>query len=252
MEQDRSGRPQKLDPAKTARRIAQFDAMKPITFNPVVIETFARLHGVQAFLETMNEGIPTVEEKAHRYLEQLAEKAGWEKGDYTVERSVLDAKFHLWVPTFASWSAAIILHSIVETQLDAFAEYMGQQRGAQLRAKDVAGKDIERSVRYLKLALSIDVKADRAWSRLKDLQSLRNIIVHRGGKRGESPEHQKTVDALVKKYPQNLELRTADGFHEQIWVSMNLCRDFVQDVDGFFERVFRASGLPSRHIRLDD
>jgi hypothetical protein len=200
----------------------------------------------------MYEGIPTVEEKAHRYLEQLAEKAGWETGDYAVERSVLDAKFHLWVPTFASWSAAIILHSIVETQLNAFAEYMGQQRGAKLRVKDAAGKGIDQPASYLKLALSIDVKTDPAWSQLKDLQSLRNIIVHRGGKRGESPRHQETVDELVKKYPHKLELRAADGFHEQIWMSMNLCRDFVRNVDGFFERVFRASGLPNRHIRLGD
>jgi hypothetical protein len=152
----------------------------------------------------------------------------------------------------AAGRSPFILHSIVETQLDAFAEYMGQQRGAKLRVKDMAGKGIDRSVGYLKLVLSIDVKADPAWSRLKDLQSLRNIIVHRGGKRGESLEHQKTVDGLVKKYPQKLALRAADGFHEQIWMSMNLCRDLVRDVDGFFERVFRASGLPNRHIRLDD
>ena len=39
-----------------------------------------------------------------------------------------------------------------------------------------------------------------------------------------------------------LELRKADGFHEQIWMSMNLCRDFAQNFDGFIERVFKAFG----------
>ena len=49
--------------------------MAVIHFNPLVIETFARLLGASAFLETISEGIPTVEEKEHRYLEELAAQA---------------------------------------------------------------------------------------------------------------------------------------------------------------------------------
>jgi hypothetical protein len=220
-------------------------------FNPLVIETFARLHGALAFLETMNDGIPTVEEKEHRYLEQLAAEGGWEYSEYAGERDVLNEKFHTWIPTFAAYSATILLHSIVETQLYAFAEHIGKKRGSKLRVKDMAGQGVKRSAIYLERVLSIDVKTDPEWSRLNDLQSLRNIIVHRGGKRGESSEQQKPVDELVRKYPQALGLRKADGFHEQIWMSMNLCRDFAQNIDGFFERVFKASGLPNRNMQLD-
>ena len=220
-------------------------------FNPLVIETFARLHGAWAFLDTMNDGIPAMEEKERRYLEQLSAEGGCDYGEYAVERQVLDDKFHTWIPTFAAYSATIVLHSIVETQLDAFAAHMGRKLGSKLRVKDIAGKGVDRSADYLERALSIEVKADPAWSRIKDLQLLRNIIVHRGGKRGESHEHQKTVNELVRKYPQALELRKGDGFHEQIWMSMNLCRDFAQSIDGFFDRVFKASGLPNRHMQLD-
>lgn len=220
--------------------------------NPLVIETFARLHGALAFLETLNDGIPTVEEKEHRYLEHLAAEGGWEYGEYAVERDVLDDKFHTWIPTFAAYSVIIVLHSIVETQLYAFAEHIGKKRGSKLRVKDMAGRGVEQSAIYLERVLSIDVKTDPAWSCLNDLQSLRNIIVHRGGKRGESHNHQKPVNDLVKKYPQALEFRKADRFHEQIWVSMNLCRDFAQNIEGFFERVFKASGLPNRRMQLDN
>lgn len=224
---------------------------RPWHFNPLVIETFARLHGALAFLETMNDGIPTVEEKEHRYLDQLAVEGGWDDGEYAVERDVLNDRFHVWVPTFAAYSVTILLYSIVETQLDAFAEHMGKKLGSKLRIRDMAGKGVDRSANYLERVLSIDVKTDPAWSRLKDLQSLRNIMVHRGGKPGESQEVQKSVGDLVRRYPQALELRKADGFHEQIWMSMNLCRDFAQNIDGFFERVFKASGLPNRHMQLD-
>jgi len=225
--------------------------LKGFYLNPLVIETFARLRGALAFLETMNDGIPSVEEKEHRYVEQLAAEGGWEYGEYAVEIDVLSEKFQTWIPTFAAYSATILLHSIVETQLDAFAEHIGKKRGSKLRVKDMAGRGVQRSAIYLERVLSIDVKTDPAWSRLSDLQSLRNMIVHRGGKCGESSEDRKTADELVRKYPQALELRKADGFHEQIWMSMYLCRDFAQSIDGFFDRVFKASGLPNRHMQLD-
>ena len=44
--------------------------------------------------------------------------------------------------------------------------------------------------------------------------------------------------------------RKAEGVGVQIWVSMNLCRDFAQNIEGFFERVFKASGLPNLHMQL--
>jgi hypothetical protein len=216
-----------------------------------VIETFARLDGALAFLETMNDGIPAAEEKAHRYLEQFAEEGDWEYGEYAMEVQILNQKFHTWIPTFAGYAATILLHSILEVQLFAFAEHIGKKRGSKLRVKDMAGRGVEQSSIYLERVLSIPVKTDPAWDHLKDLQSLRNIIVHRGGRHGESQEHQKAVDELLKKYPQKLELRKADGFHEQIWMSMYLCRDFAQSIDGFFDRVFKASGLPNRHMQLD-
>jgi hypothetical protein len=202
----------------------------PLYFNPLVIETFARLHGVLAFWETMNDGIPTVEAKEHHYLEQLASAEGWEAGEYFVEKDVLNDKFHIWIPTFAAYSVIILLHSIAETQLDAFAEHMGKRRGSNLRVKDMSGKGVDRSANYLERVLSIAVKTDPAWINLHDLQSLRNIVVHRGGKPGDSREHQKCADRLVKKYSPKAELRKADGFHEQIWISMHLCQEFVRRI----------------------
>lgn len=142
----------------------------------------------------MNDGVPAVAEKEKRYLERLAAEGDWGEGDYAVERVIFEQKFKTWIPTFAAYSATVLLHSIVETQLHAFAEHLGKKPGVKLRVKDVSGKGVDRSAIFWDRLLSIDVKTDPAWNRLQDLQSLRNIIVHRGGKRGESPEHRKQVD----------------------------------------------------------
>jgi len=220
-------------------------------FNLVVIETFARLEAALAFLEMMNDGIPTVADKEHQYLKKLASEGGWEYGEYAVEEEILYQRFDSWIPTVAAYSAAVFLHSIVETQLDSFADHIAKRQGSRLRVKHIHGKGVERSAMFLERVLSIDVRTDPAWSHLQDLQELRNLIVHGGGKPGESDADRKKVGNLVRKYPQALELRKLDGFHEQIWISMKLCRDFAQSVDGFFERVFKASGLPNRHLQLD-
>jgi hypothetical protein len=221
-----------------------------IHINSLVIETYARLDGALAFVETMNDAIPLVEEKEHRYLEHLSAEGRWEFGEYSAEQDVLNQTFRTWVPMFAAYSATILLHSIFENQLDAFAEHIRSARGSKIRVNDMAGKGTERSALYLDRVLSIKVKTDPAWGCLNDLRKLRNIIVHRGGKLGETPEHRKTVDHLLRTYPMKLRLEKADGFHEQIWISMNLCRDLAEKLDEFFGRLFKASGLPNRHGQL--
>ena len=47
-------------------------------------------------------------------------------------------------------------------------------------------------------------------------------------------------------------MQSADGVQEQLWVSMNLCRDFREGINGFFERIFKATGLPNRHLQIED
>ena len=199
----------------------------------------------------MDGGILYVAEREHHYLEGLAREGAWDYDDYASERDILKIKFESFIPAFVTYSSTVLLHSIVETQLLAFANHVGETRSVKLQVKDIAGQGVEQSALYLKLGFAIDVKTDRAWSRLKDLQSLRNIFVHRGGRPGISDKHRKSIDDLIKRYPNDLELRRVDGFNEQIWMSMILCREFAKEIEGFFERLFKTAGLPNRHMQLE-
>ena len=222
--------------------------MAIIHFDPLVIGTFQRLFGISAFLEAVDTATPTLEANENHHLERLAAQEGWDYSDYAIEKIELDAKFRTWVPTFAAYSVVILLHSIVENQLFAFADRLGKKQSAKLRVKQLAGRGLEQAAIYLECVVSISVKTDCAWPILQDLQLLRNVIVHRGGRRGDSPEQQKDVDGLIRRHSDKLQLQKADGVHAQIWVSMNLCRDFAREVEGFFERVFESAGLPNRHM----
>jgi hypothetical protein len=50
------------------------------------------------------------------------------------------------------------------------------------------GKGIDRAALYLKRVLSVPVNDAPAWSFIKDMQIIENIIVHSGGKCGRSPD----------------------------------------------------------------
>jgi len=225
--------------------------MPKIHFNTMVIGTFQRLFGIDAFLDAIDAAIPTLEAKENQDLEHLAVQEGWERSDYYIEKVDLDAKFRNWVPNYATYSIIILLYSVLETQLFAFAEHLGKKQNAKLRVKHLAGKGVEQAASYLEHVVPFPVKSDQVWPLLKDLQLLRNIVVHRGGNPGASKDDQKAVDGLIQKYPSKLALHKADGMHDQIWISMNLCRDFAREIDGFFVRIFRLAGLPNRSGQMD-
>jgi len=66
-------------------------------FKGLVIETFARLLGASAFLEALRDRIPAVEEKEHRYFEQLLAQGNLESSLNTLSRRTSSAsKMNAW------------------------------------------------------------------------------------------------------------------------------------------------------------
>jgi uncharacterized protein YutE (UPF0331/DUF86 family) len=81
------------------------------------------------------------------------------------------------------------------------------------------------------------------------LQKLRNIIVHRDGRQGESNEQQKQVQYLLNKYKDKFSLSPA--FHSAdagIQISMSLCSDFAREIESFLKKVFKAAGFPEEGL----
>ncbi len=219
-----------------------------VTIDFLVMETFQRLFGVLSLCNLLDKTIPEAELEETASLREIAEGEGWDYGEYQAEVQGIEAKFRHWLPRFSAYSIIILLHSILETQLAAYAERVGRTKKAASRLKDTKGKGIEQARRFLKKVSTIDIGSDPSWKRFEDLRELRNIIVHRGGKRGESKEQQQTVGRLLRSYEGELAFPEAGKRYDfgEIWVSMSLCRMFAQEVEGFFERLFKAAGFPDR------
>lgn len=224
--------------------------MAKIHFDHLAIETFQRLYGASAFLEMADKAIPQLEREERERLRRLAEEEGWDFGDYDVERQALDAKFQHWIPRFVAHAVIILLDSIVETQLFAYAERIGRAKGSKFRPQEVKGHGLEPAALYLKATAALDIKADPAWEELNHLQNLRNILVHKGGKQGDSPEDKKKLDRLLQAFPkEKLSLQEnayALRSESEIWISLSLCRDFVRTIEEFFKRLCNRAGLPDK------
>jgi hypothetical protein len=76
-------------------------------------------------------------------LRCVAEREGWDEDDYSAGLQKLDAKFNWWIPNLTAYSAVVILHSLVETQLPACAERLRRDRALKLAVKDIAGRGVE-------------------------------------------------------------------------------------------------------------
>src|SRR3989338_2975782 len=180
--------------------------MTKIRLEPVVIDTFAWIFGVRAFLEEIETALPDAEVKALDYLNQLAKEQKWEETDYSLEEAEVKSKFQHWVPRLLGYSAVTLIHSVVEAQLTATATRLRQLHGYSLKMNDLRGDPLERAKIYLTKVAGIQVGSDNGWQVLQDLAELRNIIVHRRGRQGADLKDHRSVRQLTERYPDAISL----------------------------------------------
>lgn len=219
--------------------------MTRLRFHSLPGDTFARLAGVQALIEHTTDSLPEMERQAQETLKALAEGEDWDFGDYSVEKQVLDSNYGHWVPKYAGYSALVLLCSIVETQLLACAERVAKDRNSAFRTRDINGSALESPVRLINAVTAVDAAKDTAWPHLKDLQMLRNIIVHRGGVRGQSEQHQQQFDELLGRHKDRISKIQDLWSGDSLWIPMKTCLFFVLEIEQFFKRLFKNLGLPT-------
>lgn len=218
-----------------------------LRFNFLALNTFQRLIGASAFVNLLDEAMPSIELRETEDLKQFAENEGWDYSDYQDECDVLSKKFRYWMPRFAAYSCAILLYSIVETQLQAYAEQVGRQHNSVFQVQDMRGCGVKQTTLYLNRVAGIDVAQDPSWKHIDNLRQLRNLIVHWGGRPSKSKEHQNLIERLSNAYPGYISM--PDDYwppHNQVWVSMRLCSQFATEIEAFFKRLFHAAGFSEK------
>jgi len=219
--------------------------MVKIQWNPLVTETAQRLYGLSALIEMIGRATPDVELQERDALKQLAEQENWDFSDYNVEDQFLDVKFGYWLPKLAHYSVIILLSSLVETQLLAYARNVGQRQKCAFDPNDLNGSVLEKAALYINKVSGLQLTQNARWQLLKDLQELRNIIVHRAGKPPEDKGKRSQLEQIVKRYRISiLENPYAIAADSQLDISIYTCKSFAREIEAFFKGHFRDDGLP--------
>jgi hypothetical protein len=213
----------------------------------MAMETDSWLYATRAFLEAMTRAVAEAESREDEELKRRAAAESWPPEEYFAEQDVLREKFGHWLPRLSAYSVIILLQSLVETQLHAYARRLRRVQGQKLDVSDLQGKGICPAQKYITKVGGINIANDLGWRDLCNLQDLRNIIVHRRGRQG-SPEQQKIVHRLLKQYPEDLSLRTlwSDPEDHEVLVTFRLCSHFMGQVEAFFRRLCKAAGFQEK------
>jgi len=218
--------------------------MVKIRFDPLVTETSQRLFGLSALIELVYRATPDVELQEREALKQLAEHENWEHGDYGVESQFLDVKFKYWLPKFAAYSIIVLLSSTVETQLLAYAKRVGQREKSAFNLNGLKGSVLEKTALYVRKVSGLELTTKTRWKVVKDLQVLRNVIVHRAGKTGDDKKVQ--LEQIGKIYPG---LSFDDNPYTieaepELRLTIHSCRYFAREIEAFFKELLKEAGLP--------
>jgi len=218
--------------------------MAKIRFDSLVSETSQRLYGVSGLIELIYRATPDLEIQERDALKQLAEQKDWDFGDYSVEAQFLEVKFGHWVPKLAAYSIIILLSSIVETQLLAYAKRVGQREKSAFNLNGLKGSVLEKTALYVRKVSGLELTTKTRWKVLKDLQVLRNVIVHRAGKTGDDKKVQ--LEQIGKIYPG---LSFDDNPYTieaepELRLTIHSCRYFAREIEAFFKELLKEAGLP--------
>jgi len=164
-------------PIFTSKKVVLNWHQDDISFSTVLMESF--VDGVEKQAEESitdyetTKQIEVVEENYAREVHQ-----GLDGDTYHLPTIFLE-----YFPSLQRRSALLTVCSYFEHELDKLCRLYQSEKGFAVTVGDLRGEGIDRSTRYLKKVVGLNLHyASQEWQEIKNIQQIRNAIVHRGGK----------------------------------------------------------------------
>jgi len=150
-------------------------------------------------MELMESFIDGVEAQALRLIEEFHDKKemhevtveGYPEHSYAVtvfqglddQTWDIHSVFNDHFPNLQRRSALLTLVGLFEHEIDKLCEKHSSEIDLKICLSDITGKGLERSTKYLLKVAGIDTcKTSAEWKRIKQIQVLRNSLIHQNGK----------------------------------------------------------------------
>jgi hypothetical protein len=210
-----------------------------VSFSAELINTFVESIEKQASESMVNYEKTTksdVVDGQMVYVHQGLESDTWD----------LATVFGEYFPSLQRRSALLTVCSYFEHELDQLCLLYQSEKSFRLALSDLNGKGIDRSISYLEKVAGLYVhRASPVWKDIKNIQKIRNLIVHGGGRLRDNHGNPKTDIAGVIK-----QMRYLSGDDEIV-----LANGFLSYVVGTYRKYFElinqsiksAQNVPQAH-----
>jgi hypothetical protein len=144
----------------------------------------------------------------------------------------------------ATYSIIPSCYMLFETNLVAFANIAKEHLCLYLKHNELVGGKTEKIKKYLSKLADIDVSKIQSWSTLKDLEIIRNCIIHNEGKVNQDFKDYQKIENIVKKYRKHISVnKPLHEIENYIIVKFSLCDLFLEKLNSFFDELIALFGF---------
>ncbi|MGD0650295.1 MAG: hypothetical protein ABSA97_04005 [Verrucomicrobiia bacterium] len=145
------------------------------------------------------------------------------------------------------YSFVVLLFLTTENQLNRVCDALRVERGFPIGARDLRGASaIDRCKNYLTKVEGVQLGDMKPWRRMKDLQEIRNCIVHEGGRVNDldAPKVAKLKKFIETEKGVSIGGSGADSDEiGMLLIKPEFCQNFAEDAKTLFNDLFVATKL---------
>lgn len=214
-----------------------------------------RIESLRSLVELIRAGIEKKKDEELQKIETLKGKVEDEldmHGVHTEEKifgleyvNYFEGEFNCsQLENTATYSIIPSCYMLFETNLVAFSNIEKNHYCIELKHNELAGGKIEKIKKYLSKMADIDVSKIQSWSYLKDLEIIRNCIVHNEGKVNQEFKDCQLIEKIIQKYREHISINRPLHENERyIIVKFSFCDLFLEKLNSFFDELITLFGF---------
>jgi len=214
-----------------------------------------RIESLKSLIELTKAGIETKKDEALQKIDKLKDKIEdeFDLHELRTEEEIFELEYVNYfdgefkcsqIENTATYSIIPLCYMLFETNLVAFANIAKEYFCIELKPNELAGGKTEKIKKYLSKLANIDVSSIQPWSNLKDLEVIRNCIIHNEGKANKDFRDYEKIKNIVQKYRKHISVNKPIHENENyIIVKFSLCEFFLEKLNFFFDELIALFGF---------
>lgn len=219
------------------------------------INLYISIQSLETYLEIVKLGIVQAKEINEKKLKNLSLLVNSEEDlhELRTEEEVFKLEYVNYykgeskssqLSNISCYSIIPICYMLFETNLAEFAKIAKEHFSLDIKYSDLSGAKIEKIKTYLDKFAGLKVANYQQWSILKDLETIRNCIIHNDGIVNELFRDHKKIRLLPDKYQGKFFISSPiHSDYEVAVIKFALCETFIKNIHCFFDKLVEELGF---------